>query len=216
MLVTSAVTGAGLDQLRKLLTETVSERRATPARISADLDGIAAEFAPYAAEPAGEGADRPQAGGPAAEGAATADAAAVPPGAIARLVDAFARAAGVSAVAEALQSARELRAVDYVGWPIAWLADRLTGRDPMRKIRLGRLWAEVKSMTAGPSGAQQAEIDNALTKLARRDRPAAAEALVADDAGGRAVPGGPRSPGRSAPPWASRSPTRTRSCPGGG
>ena len=164
--VTSAVTGAGLDQLRKLLTETVSERRATLARISADLDGIAAEFAPYAAEPAGEGADRPQAGGPAAEGAATADAAAVPPGAIARLVDAFARAAGVSAVAEALQSARELRAADYVGWPIAWLAARLTGRDPMRKIRLGRLWAEVKSMTAGPSGAQQAEIDNALTQLA--------------------------------------------------
>ena len=161
--VTSAVTGAGLDQLRKLLTETVSERQATLTRISADLDGIAAEFAPYAAEPAGEGADRTQAGGTAE---AEPGAAAVPAGAISRLVDAFARAAGVSAVAEALQSARELRAADYVGWPIAWLAARLTGRDPMRKIRLGRLWAEVKSMAAGPSGAQQAEIDNALTKLA--------------------------------------------------
>src|SRR5260370_3806294 len=48
VLVTSAVTGAGLDQLRKLLTEAVSERRATSARISADVDGIAEQFAPYA------------------------------------------------------------------------------------------------------------------------------------------------------------------------
>jgi hypothetical protein len=44
--------------------------------------------------------------------------------------------------------------------------ERLTGRDPVRRIRLGRLWAELKSMATGPSGAQQADIDNALTKLA--------------------------------------------------
>ena len=51
LLVTSAVTGAGVDQLRKLLTETVSERSAAAARLSADVDDIAAEFAPYATEP---------------------------------------------------------------------------------------------------------------------------------------------------------------------
>jgi hypothetical protein len=72
----------------------------------------------------------------------------------------------VPAVADALQSARELRALDYVGWPVAWLVERLTGRDPTRKIRLGRLWAEVKSMASGPSDAQQPEIDHALTRLA--------------------------------------------------
>ncbi|HTW00688.1 MAG TPA: GTPase [Streptosporangiaceae bacterium] len=165
VLVTSAVTGAGMDQLHGVLAEAVSQRRATASRISADLDGIAAEFAPYAEPPDGPaarqdlaastaGADRPGGTGR------------VSSGAIARLVDAFARAVGVRAVAEALQSARELRAVDYVGWPVAWVAERLTGRDPVRKIRLGRLWAEVKSMTAGPTGAQQAEIDKALTKLA--------------------------------------------------
>jgi GTP-binding protein EngB required for normal cell division len=158
VLVTSAVTGAGVDQLHSLLAGAVSQRRATAARISADLDGIAVEFAPYAAPPGG-----PQQGAPA--GAAEA-AGRVPSGAIARLAEAFARAVGISAVAEALQSARELRAVDYVGWPVAWLAQRLTGSDPVRKIRLGRLWAEVKSMTAGPSGAQRAEIESALTKLA--------------------------------------------------
>jgi GTP-binding protein EngB required for normal cell division len=164
LVVTSAVTGSGMDQLRKLLTGAVSERRASAARISADLDDIAAEFAPYAeradAAPAGQG--RP----PAAAAEAGQDVRHVPAGVVAQLVDAFARAVGVSAVADTLQSARELRALDYVGWPVAWLAERLTGRDPTRKIRLGRLWAEVKSMASGPSDAQQPEIDHALTGLA--------------------------------------------------
>ncbi len=162
VLVTSAVTGAGMDQLRKMLVQAVSDRRATSARISADLDGIAAEFAPYAREQA-EGHERAAAG----NGATTGDGPVrVPAGAAEQLVDAFSGAAGMSAVADALQSARELRAVDYVGWPIAWLVERLTGRDPVRRIRLGRLWAELKSMAAGPSGAQQADIDSALTRLA--------------------------------------------------
>jgi GTP-binding protein EngB required for normal cell division len=176
LLVTSAVTGAGVDQLRKLLTETVYERKATAARISADLDDVAADFAPHATEPADGAApvrSRPQAGtgpaprGPQGEGAeAGLGTPGVPAGVVAQLVDSFSRAVGVSAVADTLQSARELRALDYVGWPIAWLAERLTGRDPVRKVRLGRLWAEVKSMTSGPSDAQQAEIDHALTRLA--------------------------------------------------
>jgi GTP-binding protein EngB required for normal cell division len=176
LFVTSAVTGAGVDQLRKLLTETVYERRAIAARISADLDDVAAEFAPYAREP-GDGPaparNRPQAETGLAPGAPRNEAAEAGPGTprvaagvVAQLVDSFSRAVGVSAVADTLQSARELRALDYVGWPIAWLAERLTGRDPVRKVRLGRLWAEVKSMTSGPSDAQQAEIDHALTRLA--------------------------------------------------
>jgi uncharacterized integral membrane protein len=89
----------------------------------------------------------------------------------ARLAIAFARAAGVSAIGDALQSARELRAVDYVGWPVSWLVERLTKRDPVRKIKLGKLWAELRGVTAGPSGAQQADIDNALTELADQVSP---------------------------------------------
>ena len=170
VLATSAVTGTGLDQLRKLLIETVSERRATSARISADVDGIAEQFAPYATEHA-------EAPGPGGQGAGTRDPRALdaeaeqlvgrmPAGSEEQLIDAFSRAAGISAVGDALQSARELRAVDFAGWPVAWVAERLRGGDPVRKIRLGRLWAELRSMSSGPSGAQQAEIDNALTKLA--------------------------------------------------
>jgi hypothetical protein len=59
-----------------------------------------------------------------------------------------------------------MKAVDYVGWPIAWLADRVTGRDPVRKTRLGTLWDELRDLSAGATGAQQAEISNAITVLA--------------------------------------------------
>ena len=91
------------------------------------------------------------------------------------LAASFCAAAGVSGVGRALQSAREMKAVDYVGWPIAWLADRVTGRDPVRKARLGTLWDELRDLTAGTTSAQQAEISNAIT-------------LLADEAG-RGLPG---------------------------
>jgi len=152
VLVTSAKTGAGVEQLRTLLADSVAERRAASARITADVDAIAAKFAVYARE-------HPEA----ADGY---DDIGLPPGSGAELVDAFSRAAGVSAVGDAVASAHELRAVDFVGWPVTWPVERMTGRDPIRRARLGRLWEEVKGMAAGPSGAQQAEIDNALTRLA--------------------------------------------------
>jgi len=78
------------------------------------------------------------------------------------LTEALAQAAGVSGVGKALQSARELKAVDYVGWP----ADRVLHRDPVRKARLATLWEELRGAASGSIGAQQAEIDNAITALA--------------------------------------------------
>ncbi len=146
ILVTSAASGAGLDELRGLLADTVSARRAASTRISADVDAVAAQFATHAGDQ-----DTPVT---------------IPAADVEQLVESFSAAAGVPAVGDALRSARELRAVDYVGWPVAWLAERLSGRDPIRKIRLGRLWEELRNVTAGPAGAQQAEIDNALTQLA--------------------------------------------------
>ena len=89
----------------------------------------------------------------------------MPPNSAVTLADSFGRAAGAAGVGQALQSARELRAIDYVGWPVSWLVDRALGRDPVRKLRLGNLWEELRGVSAGPAGAQQAEIDNALTVL---------------------------------------------------
>ena len=194
IVVASAATGAGLDDLRALLSRGVAARRAAAARISADLDGVVSRFLPFAgdietaqAAPADEDvpattlADDVVAGraarGSSASGngaadrgapAASADAevpADVPATARSRLAERFAAAAGVTAISEALRNARELRAVDFVGWPVAWFAQRVTGRDPARKARIGALWNDLRAVTAGPAGAQQAEIDNALTEF---------------------------------------------------
>jgi GTP-binding protein EngB required for normal cell division len=146
IIVTSALSGGGLDDLRRLLGQGVAARRAAAVRISADLDGVVARFEPYAGDvdaPVGR----------------------VPVTSKSRLADRFAAAAGIVAVGDALRSARELRAADFVGWPVAWFAQRLSGRNPLRKVRLGMLWNDLRSVTAGPAGAQQAEIDNALTDL---------------------------------------------------
>ncbi len=152
ILVTSATTGAGIEELRKLLIDAVSARKAAAARISADLDKIVAQFEPFGAL---ESADE--------EGA---DDMHLANGLEAQLAGSFASAAGVGAIGDALHSARELRAMDYVGWPVTWLTERIRRRDPARKVRLGRLWDQVRGITAGPSGAQQAEIDTALTRIA--------------------------------------------------
>ena len=146
VLVTSAASGAGLAELRKLLADGVAARRAAAARISDDVDDVVARFQPYAGD-----ADEPVGG--------------VPAPSKAELADRFAAAAGVTAICDALRSARELRAVDFVGWPVAWFVQRVSGRDPIRKVRLGMLWNDLRSVTAGPAEAQQAEIDNALTDL---------------------------------------------------
>jgi len=163
ILVTSAKTGAGIEELRKVLIEAVTARKAAIARISADVDKVVAKFEPY-------GVTEPtiEAGLP---GAAGIDQNHLLPGTAADLAADFATAAGVSAIGEALRSARELRALDYVGWPVSWVAERLTSPDPVRKVRLGKLWDELRSVTAGPSGAQQAEIDNALTRVADESVP---------------------------------------------
>lgn len=146
ILVASALTGAGLGGLRKMLASAVVARRAAASRISADLDRVVARFEKYGAlsqaRTAGIPADRRE-----------------------HLDAQFGMAVGVDAVADSLRSARELRAADFVGWPVAWLAQRISGRDPVRKLRLGTIWNDLRSFTAGPSGAQQAEIDNALTEF---------------------------------------------------
>ena len=156
ILVTSAKTGAGIEELRKLLVEPVSARKAAAARIAADVDKLVSQFEPYGAVDSADG-DSP--------------ADTLPAGTARQLATAFAAAAGVGGIGDALRSARELRALDYVGWPVSWLVERLTSRDPIRKIRLGKIWAELRGVTAGPSGMQQAEIDNALTQVADERMP---------------------------------------------
>jgi GTP-binding protein EngB required for normal cell division len=138
---TSAVTGAGVDGFRQVLVDTVAARRARTERITADVDKLAARFTDYCAMgtvPAMVDERR----------AAT-------------LFGELTEAAGVPAVAEAMESAYELRAVDYMGWPISRVVARLR-RDPLRKMRLTALREELRGAFTGPIGAQQGDVDNAL------------------------------------------------------
>jgi GTP-binding protein EngB required for normal cell division len=143
VLLTSATAGTGIDELRKVLIETVTARRAAGERIEADVDTLVGQFEAYA----GQGA------------------AVVPERAATALTDAFAHGAGMAAAGEALQGARQLRAGEYVGWPIASLAGRLPGRNRARKGGLWNIAGQLRSLAAGTADAQPAEIDNALTAL---------------------------------------------------
>ena len=161
ILVTSAKTGEGIEELRKLLIEAVTARRAASAHIAADVDKVVARFEPYGAPVS----DPTVSLGPFARPDPRADE--LLPDSTEREVGiALVEAAGAQAIGESVRTARELRAADYVGWPVGWVVTRLTSPDPARKIRLGRLWDQLREVTAGPSGAQQAEIDNTLTWVA--------------------------------------------------
>jgi energy-coupling factor transporter ATP-binding protein EcfA2 len=85
--------------------------------------------------------------------------ASVPKEPAAKLTDAFAQAAGLSAVAQAMAGAREAQAARLTGWPVG----RLLGgrRDPMRALR-----AAGASAGAAVGQAQQSEVDNAITAFA--------------------------------------------------
>jgi energy-coupling factor transporter ATP-binding protein EcfA2 len=211
LLLVSARTGAGLGELRALLTDTVTRNRAVTDRIAADIDAMIGGFAVYGgpqvapdtalavaagapgaplAAPAltadgdeprsvskppwdlteeerAEAAPEPEPARPPWEDA-TPDGggrresfdpgASVPREAAARLTEAFTRAAGLTAVAQALASAREAQAARLTGWP----AGRLLGggRDPMRALR------GTGTADAAVGQAQQSEVDNAITAFA--------------------------------------------------
>ncbi len=159
ILVTSAKTSEGIEELRKLLIGAVSARKAASARIAADVDNLVAQFEPFGAREVSVAA------GLAADADGRTDEL-LPDSTEREVGAALVEAAGAEAIGESLRTARELRAADYVGWPVSWVMTRLTSPDPARKVRLGRLWDELRDVTAGPSGAQRAEIDNTITWVA--------------------------------------------------
>jgi len=86
----------------------------------------------------------------------------VPAGAADQLGEAFAGAAGLTAVAQAMASAREAQGARLTGWPAAML---LTARrDPVRSLRPGGGAKAVQHAAEAAAGqAQQSEVDNAIT-----------------------------------------------------
>jgi GTP-binding protein EngB required for normal cell division len=192
LLAVSARSGAGLDELRQLLTGAVSANQAASVRIAADVDLVIGGFTAHAAGPVAP--DRVLAS-PAVEQAekaesrppweiepsevvppkppwedATLDGAPgeridtpvefVPDAPASELSGAFARAAGLAAVADAQAGARETQAAGFVEWPLRGLLRRR--RDPVRTLR----GTSASPVAVGVGQAQQPEVDNAITAFA--------------------------------------------------
>ncbi|MFF4777391.1 ABC transporter [Microtetraspora fusca] len=170
VVVTSAVTGEGVDDLKAVLAESVVRRRAAFQRLEADLDRLMSPLAKDVAdipsvESAVDGARR--------EG----------------LTDALCDAVGVSAVGEAMENVYGVRSVDWVGWPYARWAARLRP-DPLSSLRLGDVKDEIRTLVGSAVSAQPAEVDNAVQALAdgvTQEMPEVWQAGVRDAARSKSV-----------------------------
>ena len=144
LLVVSAETGAGLDELRRLLESRVAARDAALARLAADLDRA---LEPLAAACGGE-----------ARGVRAEDRR--------RLLAALEDAAGVPLVVRAVAQAHARRGALAAGWPFArWL--RRLRPDPLRRLRLPET-PEVAGRTSlpAPTDVQRAQVASAARRLA--------------------------------------------------
>ncbi|WP_091348190.1 GTPase [Micromonospora rhizosphaerae] len=154
LLPTVAVDPDSLDGLRAALERTVAERQAALRRQAGDVDAVVAELAPLvAAEPPRTGPD---------------DASAR------ELTRALAGAAGVHAVADAVESAYRHRAGGTTGWPLVRGWRRLRP-DPLRRLHLPGSGADAdepaESLVAAtsvpdPTAAQRSALGLAIRAVA--------------------------------------------------
>ncbi|MDQ3616948.1 MAG: 50S ribosome-binding GTPase [Actinomycetota bacterium] len=150
VLATSARDGEGICELRRMIASRVAAKKATRARLLADVSAVASRMS-----------------------AANGD---TKPGDLARarkheLVDSFADAAGVPTVVRAVEQATKTRARRATGWPLtSWLSKLKP--DPLKRLHLD-LGASGKELTAGArasvpqaSQVQRARVDTAVRAVA--------------------------------------------------
>ena len=141
----SALTGAGLEELRLALAERVAAREAALRRLAADVDAVAGRLAAET----GEGEPR---------GVGRADRL--------RLRAALEDAAGVPTVVAAVDRSHRRQGALATGWPLVrWLL-RLRP-DPLRRLRLGGEPSEAaRTSLPGPTAVQRAQVSAAARALA--------------------------------------------------
>jgi GTP-binding protein EngB required for normal cell division len=91
--------------------------------------------------------------------------ASVPQWQAAELAGAFARAAGITAICDALQSAVEGRSARYVTWPLARLARLRRRSDPLRGLGRGGPGGP-RAIAEAAGDPRKSDIDNAITGFA--------------------------------------------------
>lgn len=153
IIATSATTGLGIDRLVAVLRDRVSKTRAASSRLTADVDRAAGRLAVHGFDHPVTVADK------ASEG----------------LVDALAMAAGVPAVAAAVASSHELRAQEYVGFPLTRWLSRLRP-DPLRRLHLGDPIGIGKGSRPSGAGTSGPGSDLEAMVIARTSLPAATPA----------------------------------------
>ena len=145
VLVVSAQTGAGVDELRGLLARRVASREAAVERLSADAAAAAASLRRWCGSSGRtrvERTDREV------------------------LVTALAEAAGVPRVVEAVGEAHRHRGALASGWPLVRWVRRLKP-DPLRRLRLGEGAAGVGRTSLPPaSDVQLAQVATAVRQVA--------------------------------------------------
>jgi GTP-binding protein EngB required for normal cell division len=145
VLAVSALTGAGVDALRRALADRVKRREAALARLGADAERVAAQLRTRTGERDAPGADRRARG---------------------ELVGALATAAAIPAVVHAVDRAHRRRGALAVGIPwVAWL--RRLRPDPLRRLGLGdHPQEEVRTSLPQATPVQRAQVDSAARSTA--------------------------------------------------
>ena len=191
VITTSTITDHGIDELREFLSESVSEKRALVDRLVADLDQVIEPFEEFH-------------GGTEPDGT-------VPAQVRSRIQQGLADAAGVSAVADVVETNDVRRGRRRVGWPVARRAVKLR-KDPLAAVQLEFLRRDTPGV-GGPVDAHEAELETVLGEVAdevsegmpavwRRRMRAAARSGVSELPAelGEAVTAAVGDPGRS-PSW---------------
>ncbi|MBR8744039.1 GTPase [Nocardiopsis sp. MG754419] len=169
VITTSTITDQGIDELREFLSETVTDKRALVDRLVADLDQVIEPFEEFHGEN-----EVPET---------------VSAQVRSRIQQGLADAAGVSAVADVVETNDVRRGRRRVGWPVARRAARFR-KDPLAAVQLEFLRRDDPGV-GGPVDAHEAELETSLGEAAdvvsqdmpsvwRRRMRAAARAGVAE------------------------------------
>jgi hypothetical protein len=147
LVVVSAETGQGLDDLRRLLAERVRARDAAVARLAADVDDAVEAFDDACADTGAAGIQREDRR---------------------RLTAALEDAAGVPAVLRAVEASHRRRGALATGWPLIRWAGRLRP-DPLKRLRLPETpREETRTSLPRPNDVQTAQVATAARRLADR------------------------------------------------
>jgi GTP-binding protein EngB required for normal cell division len=150
LMATSARTGEGIDALRYAIAERVRAKKVTRARLEADLRGAAGRLRDATGTSGHPELSKQR---------------------IAALEDAFADAAGVPTVVQAVESATRLRGRRATGWPVTSWLSRLRP-DPLKRLHLdlgkdgSAFTGRGRTSVPAPTQVQRARVDAEVRAVA--------------------------------------------------